>query len=136
MKGLKASCKADVLFFLHTFNRVKEWHASKAGDVAPIVFKYVVHYADGQSVEVPVHYGEGVDHWISHSPTGLKSATLAWSAPFPGDKSSDEAVVFQMQWNNPHPDTEIQTIDLLYGPEGSKYGEPALLGISTGMEAK
>jgi len=136
VKGLKAGCKADALFFLHTLNRAKDWRPVKPGDTPPAVFRYVVHYADGKSAEIPVLYGEGVDHWIGRAPTGLKSATVAWSAPFPGENSPDEAVVYQMQWNNPRPDMEISSIDLEYGPDGAKYGVPALLGISAGLEIK
>jgi len=130
--ALKAGRKADAIFFLHTFNRAKEWRARWPDENAPTAFKYVVHYADGQSVDIPVLYGEGVDHWITTSPMGLKSAALAWSARFPGDESPDEAAIYQMQWNNPRPDVVIQTIDLMYGLEGSKYGTPALLAITAG----
>ena len=31
----------------------------------PVLFKYVVHYADGERAEVPVLYGEGTEHWLS-----------------------------------------------------------------------
>ena len=34
VKGLKAGCKADVLFFLHTFNRTGEWRREPAGPAA------------------------------------------------------------------------------------------------------
>ena len=40
------------------------------------------------------------------------------------------AAVYSKQWTNPRPDVEIQSIDMLYGPD--KRGVPALLGISTG----
>ena len=67
VKGLKAGCKADVLFFLHAFNRTGEWRRQRPEQPPPVLFKYVVHYADGQTADVPVLYGEGVDHWISKS---------------------------------------------------------------------
>jgi hypothetical protein len=60
-----------------------------------VLFKYVVHYADGERAEVPVLYGEGADHWLSKDPAGLKSAALAWAAPFPAQKSDEQAVVYQ-----------------------------------------
>ena len=80
VKGLKAGCKADVLFFLHAFNRTAEWRRERAEQPAPVLFKYVVHYADGQTADVPVLYGEGVDHWIASEPAGLSSAAVAWAA--------------------------------------------------------
>ena len=53
-------------------------------DAPPVVFRYVIHYADGQAAEVPVVYGEGVDHWASAQPAGPKSAGLAWPRPSQG----------------------------------------------------
>jgi hypothetical protein len=77
-----------------------------------------------------VLYGEGVDHWVSPNPAGVKSASVAWAAPFPGDASKDQAVVYQFQWNNPRPDVGIQGLDVTYGPDGPKWGTPAVLAIT------
>jgi hypothetical protein len=130
VRDLRAGSKADVLFFLHTFNRTTPWKAGKPTDAPPTAFKYVIHYADGQMAEVPVLYGQGVDHWINPNPTGVKSASVAWSAPFSGDSSKDQAVVYQFQWNNPRPDVAISGIDVTYGPDGPKWGTPAVLAIT------
>ena len=54
VNGLKAGCKADVLYFLHAFNRTGEWRRQRTEQPTPILFKYVVHYADGQTADVPV----------------------------------------------------------------------------------
>jgi len=136
VKGLPAGCKADVLFFLHTFNNTALWQPAKRGDPPPAAFQYVVHYADGQTAEIPVLLGEGVGHWVASKPAGLKSAALAWSARFPGDNSEDEAVVYQLAWTNPRPGVAIAGLDILYGPEGSRYGTPALFAVTAAEEAK
>ena len=136
VKGLKAGCQADVLFFLHAFNRTGEWRRQQPDQPAPVLFKYVIHYADSQTAEVPVCYGEGADHWINKEPAGLSAAALAWAAPFPGEKSDEQAVLYQFSWTNPRPQVRIETIDLLYGPAGSQYGTPALLAITAAEEAK
>ena len=136
VKGLKAGCKADVLFFLHAFHRTGEWRRDQPEQPAPVLFKYVVRYADGQTADVPVFYGEGADHWICREPAGLASAALAWAAPFPGEKSDDQAVLYQFSWTNPRPKVTIESIDLVYGAAGSQYGTPALLAITAGEEAK
>lgn len=132
--GLPIGARADALFFLHTFNRVEQWRPRGAEDRPPVLFEYVVHYADGQTATIPVVCGEGVDHWVSEQPAGLKSASVAWHAPFPGDPSGEEAVLYQMQWANPRPAVEITSFDLRYGPEGARYGVPALLAITVGSE--
>jgi beta-galactosidase len=136
VKGLKAGRKADVLFFLHAFNRTAEWRRERPEQPAPVLFKYVVHYADGQAADVPVLYGEGVDHWIAKDPAGLSSAAVAWAAPFSGEKSDDRAVLYQFSWTNPRPTVTIKSIDMLYGPAGSHYGTPALLAVTTAEEVR
>jgi beta-galactosidase len=136
VKGLKAGCKADVLFFLHAFNRTAEWRRDRPEQPAPVLFKYVIHYVDGQTADVPVFYGEGADHWIAQEPAGLNGAALAWASPFPGEKSDDQAVLYQFSWTNPRPGVTIESIDMLYGPAGSQYGTPALLAITAAEEVK
>jgi beta-galactosidase len=136
VRGLKVGAKADVLFFLHTMNRVADWRPERPEDAPPAVFQYVINYADGQKVTVPVLYGEGVDHWVSKQPSGLKSASIAWAAPFPGEQSDDQTVVYQFQWTNPRPEVAIDSVDMTYGPPGSRFGAPALLAITAGTQAK
>ena len=127
-----AGCKADVLFFLHTFNSRDPGRRATPGAAPPVAFRYVVHYADGQTAEVPVLSDEGVGHWITSKPAGLKSAALAWSARFPGDNSEDEAAVYQFAWTNPRADMAIGSIDMAYGKDGDSCGTPVLLAITAG----
>ena len=61
---------------------------------------------------------------------------MAWAAPLPGDKSDEQAVVYQFSWTNPRPKVTIESIDMLYGPAGSQYGTPALLAITAAEEVK
>jgi hypothetical protein len=72
---------------------------------------------------------------VAKQPVGLKSASVAWSAPFAGDNSGEQAVAYQMQWENPRPAVEVASLDLVYGPEGSRYGVPALLALTLGTQA-
>jgi hypothetical protein len=125
-----------MLFFLHTFNQTGQWRRQRPEQPTPVLFKYVVHYADGQTADVPVLYGEGAEHWITPEPAGLNAAALAWAAAFPGDKSHDQAVLYQFAWHNPRPEATIESIDMAYGPEGPRYGTPALLAITAGEAAK
>jgi len=137
VKGLKVGKKADLLFFLHAFRQEREWRPRGQDVTPPVVFRYVVHYADGKTAEVPVLYGEGVGHWLTRTPAGLKSAALAWAAAAPSDASGDQAVLYAMPWVNPTPpDAEIASVDLAYGPPGSQYGTPALLAITAARAAK
>ena len=130
VEGLKVGAKADVLFFLHTMNLVNDWRPGNANEQPPVMFRYVILYADGQTADVPVIYGRGAGHWIATQPTGLPDASVAWAAPFPGETSDDQAVLYQLQWTNPRPDAEIATVDLAYGPDGNRWGTPALIAMT------
>ncbi len=61
---------------------------------------------------------------------------LAWAAPFPAQKSDEQAVVYQLTWSNPRPAVAIATIDLEYGDQGSRYGTPALLAITVATKSE
>jgi hypothetical protein len=124
--------KADSLLFLHTFHKVCGWQPQPNNlQPAPAAFRYVVHYADGKTADVPVWLGEGVEHWLSKSPAGPKDAAGAWAAPFPNDKGDEQAVVYQMQWNNARPEVEIAAVEMTYDPAvGDQYGTPALLALT------
>jgi beta-galactosidase len=138
VKDIPVKRKADVLFFLHTFHRTREWKPAGASDrrTPPVVFQYVVHYADGKTLDVPVRYGRGVGHWVADEPRGLPEAAVAWAAPFPTD-AKKQAVVYQMQWTNPRSRVEILSLDLRYDPKvGNTYGIPAVLGITAATSIK
>jgi hypothetical protein len=127
---------ADVLFFLHTFHKVRDWQPSGDNKVPPVLFKYVVHYEDGKAVEVPVVYDRGVGNWIAERPSGYPEAAVAWAAPFPKD-ASKQAVVYQMSWTNPRPGASIKSIDVRHDDKTrGEYGVPVLLAITGATAAE
>ncbi len=136
VEGIAVGRKADALFFLHTMRQDREWKASDQDKEPPAVFEYMVHFADGKTVEVPVRYGRGVGNWVAEKPQGLPEAAVAWTAPLAKD-AARSAVVYQMQWTNPRPDVEIKSIDVRYDPKvGNQYGVPAVLAITAGTAGK
>jgi len=138
VEGIPVGGKADMLFFLHTFHRVKDWTPPRSKEKRPeppAVFEYVVTYADGKTATVPVRYERGVGHWIASEPRGLPEASVAWAAAFPKD-ASRQAVVYQMTWVNPRPGAEIASIAVRYDARsGNAYGVPVVLGITAGTIA-
>jgi beta-galactosidase len=132
VEGIPVGRKADTLFFLHTFHRVKEWRPeqNKGKQEPPAVFVYVVTYADGKKIEIPVRYERGVGHWIAEEPKGVPEAAVAWAAPFPGDPKR-QAVIYQMAWANPRPGEEIASLAVRYDARvGNQYGVPALFAVT------
>ena len=134
VKGIKVGAKADALFFLQTAHYQQPWNKPKEGDqTPPVVFKYVVHYADGSTADAPVRYNSGVGQWALETPAGLKEAVVAWAAPYANRK--DQAVAYQFQWDNPKPALVISDIDLVYD-KAPFYAAPVLLGLTVGTAAK
>ena len=131
--GIPVGRKVDALFFLHAFN---QYGQTDQRDRTPIVFQYVVHYEDGQTAAVPVRLGLDVAHWVSKDPSGLRNAALAWTAPFPNDTSGDQAALYQLQWNNPRPDVAVQSVDVTYGDAGNRFGQPAVVAVTSANAAK
>jgi hypothetical protein len=119
--------KADALFFLQAAKVVRERSPNdiKEGKRYELA-RYVVHYADGQSQEVPVWAQIDVDNYVQRVPTPVPGAQIAWSKPYEGTDQS--AVAYSMQWNNPRPGEEIASLDVLPGKD--KAGTIALLAVT------
>jgi beta-galactosidase len=127
VKDIAVGKKADVLFFLHTLHRTRDWRPRPEDkSPAPAVFQYVIHYADGQTATVPVRYDRGVGHWLSPQPQGFPEAAVAWTAPSPRDPQQ-HLVLYQMPWTNPRPAATIASIDVTTGED---YGVPIVLAIT------
>ena len=127
VNGIPVGHKADVLFFLQAAridqpmspDDLKKHRQFEMAD-------YVVHYADGETAKVPVYAQIDVENYRQETPTVLPGAQIAWVKPYAGTKLS--AVAYSMQWNNPRPDAEIASIDLVYGPD--RRGVVALLAVT------
>ena len=133
VKGIPIGKKADALFFLHTARidqkmKPEEVAAGKKFEM----FRYIVHYKDGKEEIVPIFSQVDIGDYKVKTASPLPGAQLAWTKPYAGTEFS--AAVYSKQWNNPRPDMEISSIDMVYGPD--KRGVPALLAITAGVAAK
>jgi beta-galactosidase len=92
--------------------------------------RYVVRYADGRTETIPLYAEIQIGDYRPAAPaTGLPGAALAWTRLYPGTNRA--AAAFRMQWNNPHPDVAIASIDLEYGKD--RRGIPALLALTAAV---
>ena len=117
--GIPVNRTASALFFLHTA-RVDRRDGTKA------FAAYVIHFADGSTVDVPLILGDNVDSFKSDAPRALKNAGIAWTKAF--DSGKEQAVAYMFQWDNPKPDVPIASVDLV--PRNQGIAVPALLAIS------
>jgi hypothetical protein len=71
------------------------------------VGRYVVHFADGQTLEFHLIYGTELRS-VNLSPEPPRRATLAWA----GTNADHQALrLFRTTWENPRPDVAIETLD-------------------------
>lgn len=125
--GIPVNCKADALFFLHTARMGTRMNEKDRRErKAPVMFKYVVHYADGQSVEVPIRAEIDIENYVQKTPAAIPGAQIAWTRPY--ENSNEQAVAYAKQWNNPRPEAEIRTVDLI--PVEASRGTPVLLALT------
>ena len=126
--------KADALFILHTFHETRRYRRQRGDPAHPVVFEYVVKYADGTQHVVPIRLKSGVEHYVQGEHRALPNAAVAWQA----ESGKDHKVgVYQYQWNNPAPDKTIASVVLRYNKDrGSKLGAPVLLGLTAANHAE
>ena len=130
VEGIPVGKRADALFFLHTARIDRRRSPRDAAENKQCeTARYVVHYADGQSVDIPIYSEIDIDDYRQEEPRILTGATLAWVRPYEGTDYS--AVAYMKQWNNPRPEAEIRTIDIRYGED--RRGTPAVLAITTAV---
>jgi len=80
------------------------------------VGRYVVRYADGETVNIPLVYGVNTEDWWSpiDSLTELTQADSVWLGANRASLSLGEALqLYRLTWKNPRPDTEIVSLDFI-----------------------
>jgi len=133
VRGIPVNRKADALFFLHTARldarrNAQEVRENKKYEMA----RYVITYADGQTADVPIYAEIDIDHYRQQTPAALPGAQMAWVRPY-GD-TGFSAVAYSKQWNNPRPEVDIRSVDLVYGPD--RRGVPVLLALTAATASK
>ena len=126
ISGIAVNRKADALFFLQAARMdsprsEQERRENRKFELA----RYVIHYADGQTVSVPIYAEIDIDSYRQAAPQSLRGAQIAWTKPYGNGQT---AVAYAKQWNNPRPGVEISSLDFQYGAD--RRGVPALLAVT------
>lgn len=116
---LNVGRKAESLLFLHTC----AWPDKNNRKVG----SYKINYADGSSETIDLQYGANIVSWLDQRSVG--GAEKVWG----GRTKDDQRVsLWQLQWDNPHPNKSIESIE--FNSTSTEAG-PVLLGLSA-LEAK
>jgi hypothetical protein len=94
--GIRVDSAARNLYFLHAC----AWFGRD-------VFRYVVHYADGSSAEIPVRNGIETADWYD------MSRKFPGPSPVCGWKNLEGRGLWLHRWKNPYPEKQIATLDIV-----------------------
>jgi WD40 repeat protein len=79
-----------------------------------VIGHYTARYADGRLVEIPIVYGRNIRDWWAHENEGPlpPNLSIAWSGRILDSLPTAQAIrVFEWKWENPRPETAIETLD-------------------------
>ena len=77
---------------------------------------YVIHYADGTSEQIPIVYGRNIVNWWNFP---RKDDPTEAETPWTGSNDMADGNprikirLFALTWTNPHPEKEINALDVL-----------------------
>lgn len=132
VRGIPVNARADALFFLHAARVDTPRTDEERRKSEPVeLFRYVVHYADGQSLEVPILLDEHIADFRQKTPQALPGAQVAWTRRYEPD--GPWAVVYMKPWTNPRPDVIITHLDMVYA--SARRGVPALIAVTAARSA-
>jgi beta-galactosidase len=128
--GVKIEQKTDALFFLHTAKIMQRRnHEELRNDKRFEMIRYVVHYVDGKTLDIPVDAEIDVEDYCRRKVTPIPGARLGWVCPYEtSNTTTDFAVAYIKQWNNPRPEIAVKSLDIVCGKE--PRGTVAVLAIT------
>jgi WD40 repeat protein len=80
------------------------------------VGSYVLHYADGQTEELPLVYGKDLRDWwtLAGEPKETPNATVVWTGNTPAAAANGQTIrLWKRTYENPRPDVEITHLDFV-----------------------
>jgi hypothetical protein len=92
--------------------------------------RYVLHYANGQTKEIPIIYGKDIaDWWFDpDKPIEPSKAQVAWTGSNEAVKAYGKSLrIYHATWDNPFPDVEVRDIGLV---SNMSLAAPFLLAIT------
>jgi len=107
IRGIQVGLRCHALHFLHA--------ASWAEEGGTTIGEYLIHFMDGRLARLPLVYGENISDWLfaPDDPPEQSAATkLVWQGENATSKRYGREVrLYDFRWQNPHPESEIKSID-------------------------
>ena len=103
-RGISVGRACERVHFLHA--------ATYAGEPADTeVGAYLIHYADGTEARVPVVQARDVVDWQLRPP--MDGVKIVWRGVKRIDEKDADIGLCESAWENPHPETRIESIDFI-----------------------
>jgi serine/threonine protein kinase/WD40 repeat protein/tetratricopeptide (TPR) repeat protein len=99
--------------------------------------KYIVHYVDQQTREIPILMGKHLLDWFYYhsQPVAATQAPIVWAGLNERAQKSQVFIrLFSMIWTNPSPDLEIKSIDAEFGNASFSMLKPFLIALTADTE--
>jgi hypothetical protein len=75
---------------------------------------YLIHYADGQTIEAPIIYGQDVQDWCRQDASIAKDAVVAWAGKCATTQGRGVTLrLYKTQWQNPRMEVAVASIDFV-----------------------
>jgi tetratricopeptide (TPR) repeat protein len=103
-------------------------HSAIYGGQGGMIGKYVVHYQNGQTAEIPLILGRDLSDWFIQ-PT-KKQLQVAWIGSEPRFGGSHHLCLFKTTWENTLPDLLVSTIDFEANQQAGYGGFPFLVALT------
>jgi len=119
IKGIPVNHTADALWFIQAASYVPK---QKGVTIA----RYVIHFADGGTVNIPVRSGIEVNDWSD--PLKPEKAVICWTG---NNRVAANKGLYLAKWENPTPAKTITSIDVIGNLTDAQL---AVVGIAGGVK--
>jgi hypothetical protein len=121
--GMRVGRSCQRLHFLHAAAAGPDAHD---GDQ---LGAYIIHYANGRQMEIPIVVGKDLADWWSQANEEHMTFLVAWSGRNPEATSQGHTIrLFKTTWRNPFPEVPIDYFDFLCHKPAS--GAPFLVAVT------
>jgi hypothetical protein len=112
VEGVPVNAKFDRLHILHSTGYGEAMNEPFADGTE--IGSYVVRYADKSTEHIGIIYGEDLRDWYDWPDRpDVKRAKVAWTGTNAASENNQRQIrLFEVVWENPHPDKEVATIDV------------------------
>ena len=106
-------------------NEICFLHATDVSTSGTQVLKYIIHYSDDTTQEIPIKVSQEIGSWTEAPTLDSDDCEVAWRS---NKRGKEFTTAYRLRWTNPKPTVKIKSLDIV-----STSGKTAVFAI-TGNE--